>query len=358
MATPPGASSRPFSIMPSLKTTGKTICILPRYQGLGGPASFSARLKAALEEQGIQVGHDPLAPGVGAILVIGGTRRLDILWRARQRGARIVQRLNGMNWVHRKLPTGLRHYLKAEASNWILSTIRRRLAESIIYQSNFTREWWNRAYGPVKAPSRVIFNGVNLADFSPKGPERPPADRFRILMVEGHLGGGMETGLENAARLAQQLRREGPGTWELVVAGDVPGEIRQRWAERAPELISWAGVVPRDQIPALDRAAHMLFSADLNAACPNSVIEALACGLPVIAFGTGALPEMVTAGSGITVPYGSNYWNLEPPVIAPLVEAARQIAAGQASFRKAARARAEASFDIRQVMAAYLEVLG
>ncbi len=115
--------------------------------------------------------------------------------------------------------------------------------------------------------------------------------------------------------------------------------------------------MPRDQVPALDRSAHLLFSADLNAACPNSVVEALACGLPVIAFATGALPEMVAGNAGRVVPYGSNFWNLEPPVIAPLAEAAREVAAQPSLFRPAARARAEAAYNIDQVVEEYLHVL-
>jgi glycosyltransferase involved in cell wall biosynthesis len=50
----------------------------------------------------------------------------------------------------------------------------------------------------------------------------------------------------------------------------------------------------------------MLFSADLNAACPNSVIEALACGTPVLGYDTGALPEMVPPKSGRIAHYGGN----------------------------------------------------
>jgi glycosyltransferase involved in cell wall biosynthesis len=335
-----------------------SICILPRLKGLGGPASFAARLTAALHTRGWQVVADPLTAGVRALLIIGGTRRLDVIWRARQRGVHIVQRLNGMNWVQRKLPTGPRHFIKAEIANWILAITRRHLAHHIIYQSRFTQDWWQTVYGVVRAPGRVIYNGVDLQTFTPGGPQRPPEDRWRLLMVEAHLGGGMEPGLENAVHLLQQLNLASGGRrWELQVVGDVPEEVRARWAARAGQGVVFSGAVARDQVPALDRSAHLLFSADLNAACPNSVVEALACGLPVVAFATGALPEMVTGDAGRVVPYGSSHWNLEPPNLTPLVAAAQEIAAHQPIFRTAARARAVETFDIDRIVASYLEVL-
>ncbi len=67
--------------------------------------------------------------------------------------------------------------------------------------------------------------------------------------------------------------------------------------------------------PEIDRSAHMLFSADLNAACPNSVIEAMACGLPVAGFDTGALNELIVGDAGRLVPYGGDPWRLEKPDI-------------------------------------------
>jgi glycosyltransferase involved in cell wall biosynthesis len=121
--------------------------------------------------------------------------------------------------------------------------------------------------------------------------------------------------------------------------------------------ISWAGLIPRDAIPALDRSAHLLFSADLNAACPNSVIEALACGLPVAGFSTGALPELVTGDSGRLVPYGGDPWKLDPPAVPSLVEVALEICRDQPRFRLAARQRAEAAFGLDQMVDRYLEIL-
>ena len=88
------------------------VCLVPRLKGLGGMVSFQARLAAGLSQRGVAVSYDLDDPSNRAILVIGGTRQVAALWRARQRGVRIVQRLNGMNWIHRKQKTTLRAFLQ------------------------------------------------------------------------------------------------------------------------------------------------------------------------------------------------------------------------------------------------------
>ncbi|HMN62748.1 MAG TPA: glycosyltransferase [Anaerolinea sp.] len=153
-----------------------SICILPRLEGVGGPASFRARLSAGLERRGIRAHSNPAEPGCRAVLVIAGTRRLNDLLQARQRGVRIVQRLDGMNWLHRLRWTGLRHYLRSETNNLLLAFIRRRLADRIVYQSAFTRDWWQTVRGGVNAPGTVIYNGVDLGEYTPDGPTNAPRD--------------------------------------------------------------------------------------------------------------------------------------------------------------------------------------
>jgi glycosyltransferase involved in cell wall biosynthesis len=336
--------------------TTPNICILPELKGFGGPVSFHNRLIAGLNARGIEVHHNPNDPSCTGILVIGGTARLGALWRAKRRGVRIIQRLNGMNWVHRKRSTGLAHYLRSERNNWILRTIRRSLADTIVYQSEFARTWWQTAAGTVSARMRVIHNGVDLETYHPFGMHDRPKGHQRLLLVEGHLGGGNEQGLDNAVHLMQALNDRGRRV-ELMVVGDVPPALRARYNVLSGSWISWAGVISSDRIPIIDRSAHVLFSADLNAACPNSAIEALACGLPVIAYATGSLPEIITGDAGIVVPYGSNYWNLEPPNIDVLADAAREVLANQVPYRRAARARAEEAFSLDRMVDAYVDVL-
>ncbi len=335
-----------------------SICILPHLQGLGGPASFRARLVQGLESRGVRVVDTPNDPNCACILVIGGLSRMQVLWQARRRGIRIVQRLNGMNWIHRRRFTNLRHFLRSEWNNFVLSTIRRFLADRIVYQSQFSRTWWHTVYHSVKASSSVIYNGVNLAEFSPGDPSQIPTNRYRILLVEGRLGNGYEMGLENAVRLAQQLNGTLDRAIELKVVGEVPPDLRAFYEPvNQFGLINWHGVIRREEVAAVDRTAHVLFSADLNAACPNAVVEALACGLPVVSYATGALPEMVQCDAGLVVPWGSNFWKLEPPQLPLLVDATRRILFNQPQYRLGARKQAEATFSLENMVDQYLNVL-
>jgi glycosyltransferase involved in cell wall biosynthesis len=336
--------------------TKKKICILPRLHGLGGMVSFQARLVTGLQAEGIEVVYDPDEPSMAAILVIGGTRRVAALMGARRRGVRIVQRLNGMNWLHRKVPTSLRHVLQSEMNNRLLAFIRRWLADKIVYQSQFSIDWWQSVFGVLKKPSDVVYNGVDLSRFNPEGSHNRPNDHFRILLVEGHLSKGYDLGLETAVGMVRILSGRISRPVELMVVGDVPADLRAEY-EKAGVSVIWGGVVPREQVAEIDRSAHVLFSADLNAACPNSVIEALACGLPVISYATGALPEMVRGESGRVVPYGSDHWNLDPPDLSALADAAFEVLSNQEKFRPAARRQAEEMFGLEKMVQSYRQTL-
>lgn len=337
--------------------TQPSFCILPKLDGHGGPSSFQSKLRAGLAARGIETHHDPRTPGTQALLVIGATRKLSDLIYAKTHQIRIVQRLDGMNWLHKRNSTGWRHYLRSERMNLQLSFIRRWLADTIVYQSAFTRDWWNTEYGSLKKPSQVIHNGVDLQTFSPNGKNTIPSDFIRLLVVEGSFKGGHERDLFNAVDAAQQLSDLLDRRVELVVAGNAPQKMRDQVNLVRKAGIRWLGIVPHIEIPDLDRSAHLLFPAEINAACPNSVVEALACGLPVVSYATGSIPELVGQDGGITVPYGANYWKLEAPQTEPLAKAAAQVLDDMEKFRANARQRAEENFGLDMMVERYLEVL-
>jgi glycosyltransferase involved in cell wall biosynthesis len=328
--------------------------------------SFQRNLERGLAGRNIQVCYRLDDTPYQAVLVIGGTRQLPGLWRAKRQAIRIVQRLDGMNWLHRLRRTSARHYVRSEIGNWLLSLIRSRLADRIVYQSQFSRRWWERVHGLTTVDCTVIYNGVDLSVYSPPGPRSLPTDRFRILMVEGSLMGGYEMGLEMAVNLVEGLEARlnnahsllGPvSSIELMVVGRVENDVKQHWQRLSKVPIIWTGLVAQEQIPIIDRSAHMLYSADINPACPNSVIEALACGLPVVAYDTGALSELVPASCGRIVAYGGDPWHLDTPDNPALVEGAMQILDNREMLSQNARQRAEEAFDVDQMVQGYLQAL-
>jgi len=235
----------------------------------------------------------------------------------------------------------------------MLSFIRARFADRVIYQSQFIRKWWEDRYGVAKAPATVIINGVDLQTYTPDGPHERPTNRFQLLLLEGSLVGGLNSGLFHAVALAEKLSANFP--MEVVVAGKVDDATQRSLQSKVP--VKFLGTIPREQIPTLARSSHLMYCAEVNPPCPNSVIEALACGLPVVGFDSGSLKELVTNDAGCIVPYGANPWKLETPDISALALSAEEVLTKQDQFRAAARKRAESAFGLDQMVESYLRVL-
>jgi glycosyltransferase involved in cell wall biosynthesis len=144
---------------------------------------------------------------------------------------------------------------------------------------------------------------------------------------------------------------------EVQIVGEVAPTLQAEWTARCAVPLRWAGLVKREEIPALMRSAHLLFSADIHPACPNSVIEALACGLPVVSFDTGSLAELVTPDCGAIAPYGSDSWKLQPPLVENLVSGAESVLKDWPRFSAAARQRAVAAFGLKAMTEKYLDFL-
>jgi glycosyltransferase involved in cell wall biosynthesis len=149
------------------------------------------------------------------------------------------------------------------------------------------------------APERVttLRNGVDVERFAP-GDRRaarealglPPSGR--ILLCVGHL-------IERKGQhlLLQALARGGRAEPEsLVLVGS--GEDERRLRELAGRLglherVSFVGNVAPAELPPWYRAADALVLPSLREGWPNVVLEALACGTPVLATRIWGTPEIL-----------------------------------------------------------------
>jgi glycosyltransferase involved in cell wall biosynthesis len=99
--------------------------------------------------------------------------------------------------------------------------------------------------------------------------------------------------------------------------------------------VTFFGYIPHEEFPRYYTAADVFVFPSLNEGMSNSLLEALASGLPVIATPTGGTDELITEGSnGFVVPFQ------DPQAIASKLESLindRDLARsmGQASRSKA-----------------------
>lgn len=339
----------------------KSICLLPEAASLGGPRTFQQNLVSwAAQSPDIEVHFDAEREDTDAFLVIGGPKKyLGRLLRARKKGIPVVHRLNGMNWIHRQQNCGARYYLHSEAANLAIAFFRRFVCSRIIYQSPFCQQRWEKIYGKLSTPSTVIFNGTDVNTFRP-APEPPDLNgKIEFILAEGSFRHGMDFGLDVAAELALGLAERFPQPVRMHVAGKTDPQTESRIRNILSSSgknadVVFEGVLKRDELISLEQKAAFFFSSEIHAACPNAVIEAMACGVPVTGFDTGALKD-VTGDAGIIVPYGTDPWKLEKPLCAPLIDAAEKVIRENSAFRTAARTQAVSCFDRDQMAQAYVD---
>jgi glycosyltransferase involved in cell wall biosynthesis len=120
-----------------------------------------------------------------------------------------------------------------------------------------------------------------------------PASRLRVLFV-----GDLEPA-KGIRRLAEDIarRRELSPRIALEVVGDGVdrGALEAVAAER-PGFLSVRGRLPQAEVAARCRGSDLLVLPSAGEGCPLAVLEALACGLPVLASPVGGIPELVEDG--------------------------------------------------------------
>lgn len=246
----------------------------------GGSVSFARVLAEALPHHEIDVSFD-LAAAADAVLVFAQHGSERTLARHRREGAAIVHRLDeridpGEGRVRRD-----KHARIARLNAY---------ADVTIFQSEFVRD----NVGPIcRAPrSRVIHNGVDRRVFHPNG-ERVALDGGPVaLHVSWSVGES-----KRLDRIGEMLAA-GPPRLRVYCAGR-HAESRQPWL--ADPRVTVLGPKSREEIAALMRSADFLFFPSELEPCPNTPLEAMASGLPVLFHASGGTPELLgDAGVAMT----------------------------------------------------------
>jgi teichuronic acid biosynthesis glycosyltransferase TuaC len=92
-----------------------------------------------------------------------------------------------------------------------------------------------------------------------------------------------------------QFRQQHPGAHLLIVGEGPDRALLQRQAEAlgVAEAVTLVGSVPNAELARWYSAADLLLLASSREGWPNVLLEAMACGTPVVASRVGGVPEIV-----------------------------------------------------------------
>ena len=100
------------------------------------------------------------------------------------------------------------------------------------------------------------------------------------------------------------------------------------------------------EAPALYRRADVLLHTKVQDPCPTTVIEAMACGLPVVYAASGGTVELVGDEAGIGIPHPVGWERDEPPAPEAFAQAVFRVLAERERYADAARKRAVDRFAL------------
>jgi len=222
------------------------------------------------------------------------------IWLAHWRGTPLVVNYRG---------GGAAEFLQG-AQSQVRATMRR--ASALIVPSGFLLD----VFGRFGMAASIVPNIVDLSRYAPAraGAEKGMGPHLIVTR-------NLETIYDNASAIrALALLREHYPTAHLTIAGSGPerANLQALVAQLGlGEAVHFAGRLDRAAMAALYRSADLMWNPSRKDNMPNSVLEALASGVPVVSTAVGGVPYLLE--------HGRTGWLVEPAQPDALADAAAQV---------------------------------
>ena len=214
-----------------------------------------------------------------------------------------------------------------------------RRAKVITAVSRFTAQLANTELS-LQKNIRVIYNGVDEQRFFPAKSGQHSGKTIKVLF-SGNL-----SRRKGADLLPGILKQLNPGIELLYTTG-------LRCKQRLPEhpALTCAGQVPHAEMPELYRQADILLFPTVREGLALAAIEAMACGLPIVASDSSSMPELVANDrGGFLCPVG------DAKQFAARVNELAESASLRQQMGEYNRARVEEKFTLQRMVNEYREL--
>ena len=220
-------------------------------------------------------------------------------------------------------------------------------ADYVFYQSEYAKSCADHFLGKRNGRSEILYNAVDTEAFSPNG-KKKKSNALTLLVI----GSQYQTyRLESAIHALDIVRREQRGM-RMIVAGRVTDRVMASVTHLIENLgleeaVDFLPPFTQNSAVEVFNKGDLLLHTKVQDVCPGVVIEAMACGVPVVYSLSGGTQELVGADGGVGVPTSCSWEEYNPPKPELWAEAVLKVADDISAYREAARQRAVERFDIQ-----------
>ncbi len=243
---------------------------------IGGPLTFMTNLHKWLIDSQLEYSTDiNKAKAVFSPFFFQGN--LEYL---SSQGVKIILRLDGLYYFSR-------HGSAYKSKNTFFNMFYFK-ADCIIFQSLYSQSQFISNYGERDSSIyNVIYNGADSNIFYPSKAKDVEFRKIKFTTSGNFRHKDMIEPIVLALDKLYQTNKN----FELRTIGPISDNSLQLYFERP--YIKHYGKQTNSTIAKILRDSHIFLYTFLNTPCPNSVIEAISVGIPVVGYSTGSMPELL-----------------------------------------------------------------
>lgn len=222
-------------------------------------------------------------------------------------------------------------------------------ADYVFWQSEFCRRSADLLLGKREGSGEVLFNAIDTQHRF--RPAEVRVDRPFTFLLTGRIDAHLAYRLQSSIAGLRAARNAGLDC-RLLMAGWIEESALAASRQLAKDLgvieqVDFLGSYTQEAAASIYQRADAYIMTKYLDPCPNTVIEAMACGLPVLYSDSGGVPEQVGKDAGVSMPVPESWGGIvHTPSAETIGEGMVEIADKAQSMGIAARRRAVSKFEI------------
>jgi|GEM_PF-375464 len=263
------------------------------YKAINGPSTFMMNLNNHFDSIGYEYSND-IKDMDGIFFPV--FYNIKVLKKLKKAGLPIIQRLDGIYYPEK-------HGKSFKKVNKDIKDVYLNYADFVIFQSEYSKQQCFKMLG--EKPENqytIIHNGVREEIFYPDYDYKSDLNSVKFITTGNFRNPDM---LEPIVRALDIIKDK--MNFKLTVVGPIINEKLDEYLKR--DYIEYLGSKDLQGIANILRQSDVYLFSSLNPPCPNSVLEAVSCGLPVVGFDDGAMAELIPFSRELLAYVSNNLFN-------------------------------------------------